>query len=41
MLGTLSLSKWDLSDFDQFKAPNSGKPEFGRGERVKADHGGA
>jgi DNA helicase II / ATP-dependent DNA helicase PcrA len=29
---TSPQSKSDLSDFDQSKTPNSGKPEFGRGE---------
>jgi hypothetical protein len=28
-VGSLSQSKSDLSDFDQLKMPNSGKPEFG------------
>ena len=28
---TLPQSKSDISDFDQFKMPNSGKPELGGG----------
>ena len=32
---TLSLSKSDISEFDRFETPNSGKPELGGGSPLR------